>query len=137
MIFLLDTNVISEVRKPRPNPGVLSWFEATDEHMLRLSVLVLGEIRAGVERIRDRDTTRALALDAWLIELHHRFQDRVAPVTTDIADEWGRLTAARPLPVIDSLLAATALTHDWTLVSRNERDLAATGVALLNPFNGS
>ncbi len=99
MIFLLDTNVVSEVRKPRPNPGVLRWFEGADDH-----------------------------------ELSHSFGDRIAPVTSEVAEEWGRLTALRPLPVIDALLAATALTHDWTLVTRNQRDLATTGVALLNPF---
>ena len=134
MIFLLDTSVVSEVRKPRPNPGVLRWFEGADDHELRLSVLVLGEIRAGVERLRARNTMGALALDDWLNELSHSFGDRIAPVTSEVADEWGRLTALRPLPVVDALLAATALTHDWTLVSRNERDLATTGVALLNPF---
>ncbi|MGI9157160.1 MAG: type II toxin-antitoxin system VapC family toxin [Marmoricola sp.] len=134
MIYLLDTNVVSEVRKPRPNPGLVSWFEAVDDSALRLSVLVLGEIRNGVERLRARDATKASALDAWLIELHHSFADRIAPVTAETADRWGRLTAPRQLPVIDSLLAATALTHGWTLVSRNERDLTATGVAVLNPF---
>ncbi|MEP6814961.1 MAG: type II toxin-antitoxin system VapC family toxin [Marmoricola sp.] len=134
MIFLLDTNVISELRKPRPNRGVVSWFEAVDDDALRLSVLVLGEIRNGVERLRARDLISAVALDAWLTQLHRRFHDRIAPVTTDIADQWGRITASQPLPIVDSLLAATALTHGWTLVSRNERDLTATGVALLNPF---
>lgn len=134
MIFLLDTNVISEVRKRRPDPGVVRWFDAVDDSALRLSVLVLGELRNGVERLRPRDAVRASALDAWLAELHSRFHDRIAPVTTETADRWGRLTAPRPLPVIDSLLAATALTHGWTLVSRNERDLATTGVSVLNPF---
>lgn len=135
MTFLLDTNVVSELRKPHPNTGVVAWFEATDAAALRLSVLVLGELRSGVERLRPRDPVRAAALDAWLTELSSRFRDRIAPVTLEVSDRWGSLISSQPLPVIDSLMAATALVHRWTLVSRNERDLAPTGVPLLNPFS--
>jgi toxin FitB len=136
--FLLDTNVASEVRKgPRANPGVLAWFESVKEAELFLSVLVLGEIRTGIERARASDPRQALALECWLIGLEQKFSDRVLPVTAAVAAEWGRLNAARPLSTVDSLLAATALVHDLTVVSRDEDGFKNTGVRLVNPFAGS
>lgn len=105
-----------------------------DGRDLHLSVLVLGEIEQGIERLRPRDPDRARALVTWLDGLRERHAGRIAPVTLDVALAWGRLNAARPLPVVDGLLAATALTHGWALVTRNVRDLAGTGVELVNPF---
>lgn len=137
MTYLLDTNVLSEIRKRRPAPRVQQWFASTAPHDLYLSVLVVGEIRQGVERLRELDPTRAASLDGWLAELVSRFQDRIVPVSLDVAQVWGRLNAADPLPAVDSLLAATALAHDWTLVSRNLKDMSRTGARLLNPFEPS
>ena len=137
MTYLLDTNVLSEIRKRRPDPRVQQWFASTAPHDLYLSVLVVGEIRQGVERLRESDPTRAASLDGWLAELVSRFQDRIVPVSLDVAQVWGRLNAADPLPAVDSLLAATALAHDWTLVSRNLKDMSRTGARLLNPFEPS
>lgn len=137
MSFLLDTNVVSELRKPRPARAVLRWFEATDGTELFLSVLVLGEIRQGVEQKRRRDPKAAKSLDAWLDTLHRTFADRVLPITPAIADRWGRLDVPDPVPTIDGLLAATALEHSMTLVTRNTVDVERTGVVWLDPFSGS
>lgn len=134
MAFLLDTNVVSELRRPRPDPHVQAWFRAMDGRDLHLSVLVLGEIEQGIERLRPRDPDRARALTTWLDGLRERHAGRIAPVTLDVALTWGRLNVARPLPVVDGLLAATALTHGWALATRNIRDLADTGVELVNPW---
>jgi len=134
MSYLLDTNVVSELRKQAPDPSVVAWLEAVASSDLYLSVLVVGEIEQGIERLRTRDAERARALTGWLDGLRSIFAHRITPVSLDVALTWGRLNAVRPLPVVDGLLAATALTRGWTLVSRNERDLADTGVSLLNPF---
>jgi predicted nucleic acid-binding protein len=132
--YLLDTNVVSELSKPRPDPAVRRWFATVRSTDLYLSVLVVGEISQGVARLRGRDASRASSIAAWRDELVSRFRDRIAPVSLEVAHTWGTINAGDPLPVVDSLLAATALTHDWTLVSRNEKDLGRTGVKLLNPF---
>jgi len=134
--FLLDTNVVSEVRKRRPDPAVRAWFDATPGTELFLSVLVLGEIRQGVERRRRTDPAAAGALDDWLADLHRSFADRVLPVTGEVADRWGSLNVPDPLPAVDGLLAATALVHDLVLVTRNVADVARSGVAVLDPFAG-
>jgi predicted nucleic acid-binding protein len=134
--YLLDTNVVSELRKDkRTNPNVLAWFQATDEDDLFLSVLVVGEIRSGIERIRPSDPAQARVLDRWLKGLESTYVDRVLPVKAAVADRWGRLSAINPPSVIDCLIAATALESDLTLVTRNIQDLARTGVRLLNPFD--
>jgi hypothetical protein len=135
---LLDTNVVSETRKGRRiNPNVLAWFESVEDDGLFLSVLVIGEIRKGIEKARSKDPVKARALELWLHGLEKRYGDRVLPITPTVADQWGRLSAIRPLPTVDGLLAATALVHDLTLVTRNVADVAHTGVVLLNPFNAS
>ena len=136
--FLLDTNVISEVVKPRPNPGVLEWMESTDESLLYLSVLTLGELRKGIGLLPSG--RRRVSLEAWLDhDLTVRFASRILPVDVAVADRWGRISgseAARksPLPVIDGLLAATALHHDLTLVSRDTRNAAVSGVEIFDPW---
>jgi len=133
--FLLDTNVVSELRKGRrANAGLSLWFASVDQGDLRLSVLVIGELRQGVERIRRRDAANAQRLDNWLLTLVEGFADRVLPVDARAAEIWGKLNVPDPLPAIDGLLAATAIAHELTLVTRNSRHVARTGVRLLNPF---
>jgi hypothetical protein len=132
--FLLDTNVLSELRKRSPQPNVVTWFELVPSKELFLSVLVVGEIRQGIERLRPRDRVRADVFEQWLETLLHDYQERVVPITSDIAQEWGRLNASATLPIVDGLLAATAKVHDWTLVTRNTTDVIRAGVNLLNPF---
>lgn len=133
--YLLDTNVASESRKgPRIHPGVSAWYASVEDADLFLSVLVLGEIRKGVERARPNDPIKARALELWLLGLEQKFGDQVLSVTSAIADEWGRLSAIRPISTVDGLLASTALVHDLILVTRNISDVVHTGVKLLNPF---
>jgi predicted nucleic acid-binding protein len=132
--YLLDTNVVSEARKPDGNPYVRSWLATVRGDELYLSVLVLGEIRQGVERLRRRDPQQAGVYEAWLATLRRDYADRIVPVDADIAEAWGRLNVPDSRPVIDGLLAATARVRDLILVSRNTADLARTGVRLLNPF---
>lgn len=135
MGFLIDTNVLSELRKKeRANPGVAQWFTHVDGEDLYLSVLVIGEIRNGIERLRRRDLVAADRLETWLLAVQTKLTGRILPVTSSIADRWGRLAVPDPLPVVDALLAATALEHDLILVTRNERDVKRTGVRILNPF---
>ncbi len=135
MKYLVDTNVISEIRKGnRCNPGVSAWYATVTDGDLFLSVLVLGEIRKGLELIRARDPQQAQALETWLDTITEAFGERALPIETAIADEWGCLNAIRPVPVIDGLLAATAKVHGLTLVTRNEADVAGLGAAVLNPF---
>ncbi len=136
MSFLLDTNVISEARRPQPNPNLKKWLASVAAPELFISVLVVGEIRQGIERLRGRDANRAAAYEAWLAMLRRDYVDRVLPITADISEEWGRLNAPDPLPVVDGLMAATARIHDLTLVTRNVADVSRTGVRLLNPFAG-
>ena len=136
--FLLDTNVISELIKSEPDGHVLRWIDETEETILFLSVLTLGEIRNGIERLNPGK--RRGRLESWLaVDLRLRFQDRILTVTEAIAERWGALSATaarkgRPVPVIDGLLAATALHHDLMLVTRNDRDVRGTGVPTLNPW---
>ena len=136
--FLLDTNVLSELIKLRPEPTVARWIEATDETLFFLSVLTLGEIRKGIELLSD--VRKRIRLEAWLdSELIARFADRVLPVDLAVTDRWGRIAAQASnrkltLPVIDGLLAATAIQHNKTLVTRNTKDVLATGVPVFNPW---
>jgi len=134
MNYLLDTNVVTEIRKRSANVNVVAWVNSVPEHSLFLSVLVVGEIRQGIERLQRRDPAQAAVFRDWLTTLLSTYKDRIVAVTVEIADEWGRLNAPDPLPIIDGLLAATAKVHGWTLVTRNTADVTRTGVALLNPF---
>jgi predicted nucleic acid-binding protein len=135
MSYLLDTNVVSELRKgTHANAKVLAWFGAIDDAAVYLSVLVIGELRQGIEGIRRRDAATAAQLERWLGELVHRHAERVLPVDTVVADRWGRLNVPDPIPVVDGMLAATALVHSLTLVTRNVRDVRRTGVRHLDPF---
>jgi len=134
--YLIDTNVVSELRKGRRcDPGVASWFAEVSSDEIYLSALTLGEIRKGIENIRRRDVPAAEALDAWFRELEESYSDRILTVDQAIAEQWGRFNVPDPLPVLDSLLAATASVHGLTLVTRNLHDVERTGVDCLNPFS--
>lgn len=134
MSWLLDTNIVSELRKgERADPRLRAWFTASDEEALFTSVLVIGEIRRGIESLRRRDVPSALALEHWLAALTDGFADRILPVDRNVAEEWGRLNVPDPVPTVDGLLAATARVHGLTLVTRNTRDVTRTGVPLLDP----
>ncbi len=135
MSYLIDTNIISELRKgDRCDPHVSAWYGAITDDDLFLSTLVLGEIRKGVELARPRDPAKAAALERWLRQVEAAFDGRVLGIDTAVADQWGRMSAIRPIPVIDGLLAATAASNGLTLVTRNDRDIAGLGAMVLNPF---
>jgi len=137
--FLLDTNVLSELIRPKPEPKVAAWVDSANEDLLFLSVLTLGEIRKGIAALRTG--SRRAALEAWLeSDLRRRFAGRILPVDEDVAERWGTITAiaaaaGKPVPVIDGLLAATALRHNLTLVTRNVSDVAGTGVVVFSPWS--
>ena len=135
MSYLLDTTVVSEFRKKTPDAGASGWFDSVRSSQLYLSVLVVGEIRQGVERLAARDPKQAAVIDGWRERLVRGYADRIVPVSLEVAEAWGRLNAVTPLPLVDGLIAATALVHDWTLVTRNVGDVERTGVRLLNPFD--
>ena len=136
--FLLDTNIISELVKPRPEASVTAWIEGTDESLLYLSVLTLGEIRRGIAALSK--SRRRAALEAWLNrDLRARFEGRILVIDEEVADRWGLLSAAArnngiALQVIDGLLAATALEHNLTLVTRDTGQIPSMGVAVFNPW---
>ena len=136
MSYLIDTHVLSELRRKVPNPSVVNWFSNRPATTLYLSVLTLGELRKGIETLTD--TSRRLALLDWLeADLPQFFIGRILPVDLAVADRWGRLVAqaGRPLPAIDSLLATTALQHGLHLVTRNQRDFELPGLSVINPWN--
>jgi len=137
--FLLDTNIISELVKSKPEPKVVEWIEATDEELLFLSVLTLGEIRKGIASLKD--PARQVKLEAWAVgALPVRFANRILSIDTSISERWGVLTAQakatinHTLPVIDGLLAATAQHHNLTFVTRNTNHVIGTGVPVFNPW---
>jgi len=136
--FLLDTNIISELVKPKPEANVTEWVENTDESLLYLSVLTLGEIRRGIAALPQ--SRRRATLEAWLDkDLRARFEGRILVIDQEVADRWGLLTSAARnsgivLPVIDGLLAATALEHNLTLVTRDSGQIPSMGVAVFNPW---
>jgi predicted nucleic acid-binding protein len=133
--FLLDTNVISELRKTgRTNTAVTQWLASVDADDLFLSVLVVGELHQGIERLRRRDPVAARKLDRWLMVLTESYADRILAVDLETATLWGRLNVPDPLPAVDGMLAATAIVHNLTLVTRNTSDVGRTGVRLVNPF---
>jgi hypothetical protein len=134
LTYLLDTNVVSEVRKRTPDPRVAAWIGRADADDLFLSVLVLGEIRNGIARLRSRGRPQAQALDRWLTTLTRDFGERVVPVSPAVAEAWGRLSAQSPLPTVDGLLVATALVHGLTFVTRKAGRFRQTGVPVLDPW---
>ena len=136
MGFLIDTNVLSELRKrERGNARVLRWFAEVEESQLYVSVVVIGELRRGAELLRWRDPIGAARLEEWLGTLGQSLGVRLLPITPEIADRWGRLGIPDALPVVDGMITATALVHELTVVTRNTRDMARSGARLLDPFS--
>jgi hypothetical protein len=136
--LLLDTNVVSELRKgARANRDVRGWLGGVADEDIHLSVLVIGELRRGVELLRRRNARQAMALEHWLDQLMTDHGDRILGIDLAVAGAWGRLSALRPASLVDTLLAATAHVHGLTLVTRNVKDVAWTGVPCFNPFQGS
>jgi predicted nucleic acid-binding protein len=134
--YLVDTNVLSELMRPQPDERVVRWFAVVPDESLYISVLTLGELRKGVELLDGGH--RREKLRVWLeTELREWFQDRVLPIDAAVADRWGRLLAeaGRPLPAVDSLVAATALHHDLRLVTRNVADFAFPALEIVNPWS--
>jgi predicted nucleic acid-binding protein len=134
--YLLDTNVLSEIRKgpQRALPEVYQWWLGMRDQELYLSVMTLGEIRKGIDRLGARDVSQTVALERWLDEVKTTFRERVIEISVAVAEHWGKLQAIRSLPEVDALLAASALEHDLTLVTRNEADFKGLGIRVLNPF---
>jgi toxin FitB len=133
--YLIDTNIISEVRKgAKCDRHVAAWYESIADADIYLSVLVVGEIRKGIERARPNNPAQAHALEKWLTDVVWSFAERILPVDQAVADEWGRMSAKRPLSTIDALLAATAKMNGMTLATRNISDVVDLGVHVLNPF---
>lgn len=135
MSYLLDTNVLSELRRKTPDAGVVEWFSRRPASTLYLSVLTLGELRKGIEGVAEAE--RRMALTDWLeTDLPGFFAGRILPIDVQVADRWGRLVAAagRPLPALDSLLGATAAQHGLSIVTRNARDFADLGLDVINPW---
>lgn len=136
--FLLDTNVVSDLRKPRPNPGLAAWISSAAEEALFLSVLSIGELRIGIAI--QTDAKKRAALEAWFVsDLIPRFAGRILAFDLEVAHQWGRIEGrarlgSGKLPVVDSQLAATAVHHGLTLVTNNEGDFSRTGVSILNPW---
>ena len=135
-MFLLDTNVISEIRKgTRCDANVRNWYSGVDESQLFISSLTIGEIRRGIELARGRgDLPQANTLESWLNTVLRQFADRILGADAVVAETWGRIAAVRPIPVIDGLLAATAIVHNLVLVTRNVADADGLGAEILNPF---
>lgn len=138
MRFLIDTNVILEIRKGRRcNPNVAAWYASVNDTDLYLSVIALGEIRKDIEIVRRRDAAKADALEAWLGEVYAAFGGHILPFDSATCDEWGRMSAVRPVPMIDGLLAATAKVNHMTLVTRNDRHITGLGADVINPFGAA
>jgi hypothetical protein len=133
--FLLDTNVVSELRKrERCAPKVSTWAKTVLPNQDFLSVLVVGELRRGASLKRRTDPAAARVLDEWITRLVQLYSDRILPITLEIAQEWGRLSALRPIPPEDGLLAATAQVHRLTFITRNVRNVQGLGISVMNPW---
>ena len=137
MRYLLDTNVLSEVRRPRGDAGVKRWISSVPTEDLYLSVLTLGEVRRGIGLLSQRDPVQADLYEAWLVIVLRDYADRVLPVDATAAEEWGRMNVPDPVSIVDGLMAATAKVRNMTFVTRNSADVARTGVRLLNPFDAT
>ena len=134
MTYLLDTNVLSELRTPNRHPAVGTWLASIRPEDMYVSVLTLGEVRRGIERLRPRDPAHALVFEAWLEEVRSVFADRVLVVDLPVAESWGRIGASDPVPSVDGLLAATALLHGLTVVTRDTAPFERIGVPYLDPW---
>ncbi len=135
MSFLLDTNIVAELRKTsRCDPVVMDWYLRYAIDSSFISVMTMGEIRKGIESNRRKDLAKARNLEKWLNELELNFEDRILPVSAEIADIWGRLVYGGDVDAVDGLIAATAAHYGHTVATRNERDFQRTGVGFVNPF---
>lgn len=138
-MYLIDTNIISEARKgKRANPGVQRFFETVgrDEQDVFLSVITIGELCRGIDLMRRRgDADQAAVLEAWLTGIINEYSEHILPIDADTAQLWGRLRVSHPENALDKLIAATALIHDLTVVTRNQRDFQGAGAGVLNPFS--
>ena len=134
-MFLLDTVIVSELRKRQPDRNVLGWISAQQEDQLHLSVVTLGEIERGIEKRRKGEPAFADALTVWLESLTRLYADRILPVTPSVARRWGRLSAQLGHESADLLIAATALTYGLTVVTRITSHFEPTGVSLIDPFS--
>jgi len=134
-MYLLDTNVLSEPVRRRPDVGVLAWLGSIGSAAKFVSVVTLGELRHGVELARRRDRARGAKLDHWLADVIESFGRRVLAVDAPVGEQWGRLGVPDRVPDVDGLIAATAMVHGLTVVTRNVRDFERCGVATINPFS--
>lgn len=134
MKILLDTNVLSETRRRSADSQVMAWLGAFDPPDLWLSVITLGELTNGVARLERREPERARSIAAWIASIRSEYAARILDIDVTVAEEWGRLSAIRTLPVADGLLAATASARGLTLATRNTRDFAGLGIALVDPW---
>jgi predicted nucleic acid-binding protein len=132
--YLLDTNVVSELRRPRAAPQVAAWARSVPHGNVFISVLVLGDVRAGIERLRTRDPAQAAVYHDWLEDLRGTFAKRTIPVDAEISEDWGLLNARDPIATVDGLMAATARVRGMVLVTRNVAHVARPGVRVLNPW---
>jgi predicted nucleic acid-binding protein len=137
MPYLLDTCIVSELRKPGINPGVSAWISSINANEAFLSVLTIGEIRFGIELHRLRNPAGAGNLERWLRGLETHYAERILPITAKVADRWGRLSPSQPLPAVDGIIAATGLEYQLIVVTRNVSDFQRSGVSTLNPFSVS
>lgn len=131
--YLLDTNIVSELRKPRPHGAVVAWFKSLDEHQIYLSAVTLGEIQAGIELTSEQDMQKALEIEAWLDHLAEAYNS--LPMDTAAFRAWAKLMHRKSDTLYeDAMIAATALIHGLTIASRNEADFKALGLEVFNPF---
>lgn len=134
MAYLLDTNILSELRKPHCDSKLLDWVNQIDSNECFISVLSLGEIRRGVQKIKKTDPSRAKVFEKWLHSLVSFYNDRILPITIETALRWGSFDYTKNHPPIDALLGATALQHDLILVTRNISDFKSMEIEVINPF---
>jgi toxin FitB len=134
MIYLIDTNVLSEIRKSRPDPNVMHWFHSVALDQCAIGVITLGEIRRGIEKRKRTDAAYAVMLEQWLAYLEHAYEGRIWAFDRASAEQWGRLPVKNAGQMIDAQLAAIAILRHATLVTRNTKDFAAFNVPLINPF---
>jgi len=133
--YLIDTNIISEIQKGnKADPGVKKWYATVDEDQIYLSVLVMAELQQGIELLRRRDVKQAKILDKRMRTFRETMEDRILPINLNIAMRWAKNNVPDRFPVIDGLLAATAIEYDLILVTRNVKDVERSGARLLNPF---
>ena len=135
MKYLLDTNVLSEVRRPRGDANVKRWISSMPAGDLYISVLTLGEVRRGIGLLGRRGRAQAEIYEAWLTTVLRDYEDRILPIDAEAAEEWGRMNVPDPIPIVDGLMAATARVRNMTFVTRNTSGVARTGVRLLDPFD--